>query len=175
VQKVLAVTLLAGLFSSSLAVICLLFFHAISRIGYVVMPEVAIRAVDSALRLSPGSVVVDLGAGDGRVLAALGAAHRISLVAYETNPVLVAYGKLFHRSITWHRQDLFEADFAPATHVVVYLSPELNLRLSAVVIDQLQPGTRLVSVQFPVPDVKGSEIAIEGAPAHANRLYIYDF
>jgi hypothetical protein len=41
--------------------------------------------------------------------------------------------------------DLFETDVSPATVVMLFLQPELNLRLRPRLLAQLAPGARVVS------------------------------
>jgi hypothetical protein len=41
--------------------------------------------------------------------------------------------------------DLFETDVSPATVVMLFLQPELNLRLRPRLLAQLRPGARIVS------------------------------
>lgn len=45
-------------------------------------------------------------------------------------------------------QDIFEADFSPATVVTMYLLPDVNSRLRPAILRTLKPGTRVVSHSF---------------------------
>ena len=173
--RVLGIAWLCFLLAANVAILWLLMHHAFRRIGYVGMPAVTIAAALSALKLGQSSVLVDLGAGDGRVLAA---AHKeqpgLTAIGYETNPVLTIICRVLRHGIRMKQGDLFEANLGEATHVMVYLSPELNQRLGPKLQQELRSGARVVSVQFPVTSLKGREIFIPGAPAYANRLYVYE-
>lgn len=48
----------------------------------------------------------------------------------------------------FRQQDLFDADFSPATVVAIYLLPEVNRELLPVLLRRLKPGTRIVSHAF---------------------------
>ena len=48
--------------------------------------------------------------------------------------------------------DLFEADIASATVVMLYLLPDLNLRLRPKLLKELAPGTRIVCHAFDMGD-----------------------
>src|SRR5437773_1127108 len=45
-------------------------------------------------------------------------------------------------------QALFQADFHEATVVTLYLLPDLNVKLMPRLMEQLKPGSRIVSHQF---------------------------
>lgn len=162
-------TLVVGL-TIGAAVISYLIRDSRNTIGFVGMPRVTIDYVIACLDLKASSVLVDLGAGDGRVLCA---ARRfmpgIKLIGYENNRLIR------HPNFEWHVGDLFEADIREVTHVVVYLHPDLNLRLADKLARELQPGARVVSVQYELPGMMlADEVQIEDAPAHATRLFVYD-
>ena len=115
-------------------------------------------AIDRALTLSglaPGERFVDLGCGDGRVLVA--AARRgAQVVGIEFDPDLVeqARRRLARAGLQGEvvHGDIFEADI-DADVIFTYLTPgtlqELTPRFQA-----LPDGTRLVTLDFAVPDLE---------------------
>ncbi|MEY2475839.1 MAG: hypothetical protein QOG87_1154 [Actinomycetota bacterium] len=115
-------------------------------------------AVDRALTLAglaPGERFVDLGCGDGRVLAA--AARRgAQVVGIEYDPDLVeqARRRLERAGLPGEivHGDIFEVDI-DAEVIFTYLTPgtlqELTPRFQA-----MAPGTRLVTLDFAVPDLE---------------------
>jgi hypothetical protein len=50
--------------------------------------------------------------------------------------------------------DLFETDVSPATAVMLYLWPQVNLRLRPKLLAELRPGTRVVSHAHDMGDWK---------------------
>lgn len=110
-------------------------------------------------------VVYDLGCGDGRLViaAARMGAHAVGIdvdlrrVEIARNNARIA--GVLDRAIFLHA-DFFEADLREATVVMLYLQPELNLRLLPRLLAQLRPGARIVSHSHDMgdwqPDFKSS-------------------
>src|SRR3989449_10687928 len=61
--------------------------------------------------------------------------------------------------VKFRNEDLFQADFHEATVVTLYLLPDLNVKLMPRLMEQLKPGSRIVSHQFDMgawrPDKRG--------------------
>ena len=101
-----------------------------------------------------GDVVYDLGCGDGRIVVTAAKEHGARGVGIDLNPERIAEAKENARQAGVTRQvqfkvgDLFEADFAPASVVTLYLLPEVNLKLKPQLWRQLKVGTRIVSHAF---------------------------
>jgi tRNA G37 N-methylase Trm5 len=65
--------------------------------------------------------------------------------------------------------DLFTADIRPATVVTLYLLPSVNLRLRPRLLNELKPGTRVVSHSFDMDDWKPDKaVQVEGS-----QLYLW--
>jgi tRNA G37 N-methylase Trm5 len=65
--------------------------------------------------------------------------------------------------------DLFTADIRPATVVTLYLLPSVNLKLRPRLLNELKPGTRVVSHSFDMDDWKPDKAAmVEGS-----QLYLW--
>jgi SAM-dependent methyltransferase len=112
-------------------------------------PEV-VRAMLDAAGVGPGDVVYDLGCGDGRVVVE--AAKRGARgVGIDIDPARVREAQANARAagvedrVEIREGDLFETDVSPATVVMLFLQPELNLRLRPRLLAQLAPGARVVS------------------------------
>jgi SAM-dependent methyltransferase len=101
-------------------------------------------------------VVYDLGSGDGRILMLAAQKYGARGVGIELDPDLVDRSRQIAREgevegqVTFIEGDLFEADISPATVVMIYLSPTVNAKLEPKLRQQLRPGTRVVSHQFPI-------------------------
>ena len=163
------ITLVIGLSLGTIVIIYLV-IDSRNNIGFVPMPKLVIEAVITALDLGPHDILIDLGAGDGRVLAAAKRVEpKVVAIGYENNPVLYP-----PRGVEWHRSDLFAADVSSATQVVAYLSVDFNARLATKLKAELSPGCKIVTVQFELPGFYGKRIEITNAPAYAARLFIYE-
>ena len=57
--------------------------------------------------------------------------------------------------------DLFEVPIADATVVTMYLLPAVNLRLRPRLLNELRPGTRLVSHAFDMGDWEPEQTVME--------------
>jgi SAM-dependent methyltransferase len=109
--------------------------------------------VEAMLQLAdvkPGDVVYDLGCGDGRIVIA--AAKRGARgVGVDIDPARIQEARANARAagvedrVEFRVGDLFEANVAPASVVMLYLWPEVNLRLRPKLRAELRPGTRIVS------------------------------
>ncbi|UJH91719.1 hypothetical protein LZ575_03270 [Antarcticibacterium sp. 1MA-6-2] len=65
--------------------------------------------------------------------------------------------------------DLFESDFSEASVVTLYLLSSLNERLKPILMEQLKPGTRIVSHAFSMGDWEPEETKeVDGT-----RIYLW--
>ena len=135
---------------------------------WVPTPERLIRRMLQLADTTKDDVVVDLGAGDGRIPihAAKHFGARGVAVELESNLVQVARRAAARHGVA-HRvqvieQDLFEADLSLATVIALYLSPGAMQRLKPRLLE-LKPGTRVVSHQFDLGDWEHDEkVEVEG-------------
>jgi SAM-dependent methyltransferase len=151
-------------------------------VPYVPTPE---SVVDEMLRMAgvgQGDVVYDLGCGDGRlVITAVKKFGARRGVGVDIDPQRIresnenARGAGVTDRVEFREQDLFQTDFKEATVVTLYLLPEVNLRLRPRLLDELRPGTRIVSHAFDMGDwvpektaqVEGRTIYFWTVPAKA--------
>jgi SAM-dependent methyltransferase len=116
-------------------------------------PEVVERMLEMA-GTRADDLVVDLGSGDGRIVIAAARKYGARGLGIELD------GKLVRRSrenaeaarvadkVRFVEGDVLVADISQATVVTVYLLPALMGKLQARFIDELAPGTRIVSHAF---------------------------
>jgi hypothetical protein len=108
--------------------------------------------------VGPGDRLIDLGAGDGRIV--ITAAQRFGTrgTGIEIDPALVRLaGERAAAAGVADRarfvvQDLFETDLSGATVVTLYLLPDVNLALRPRLLETLAPGTRIVSHDWDMGD-----------------------
>jgi hypothetical protein len=117
-------------------------------------------------------VVIDLGAGDGRIpiYAAKHFGARAVGVELEANLVRLSREQAAAQGVaelaTFVQQDLFEADLSGATVIALYISPGVMKRLKPR-LARLAPGTRVVSHQFTLEDwVPDETIRVDDRTAH---------
>ncbi|MDY6781693.1 MAG: class I SAM-dependent methyltransferase [Cyanobacteriota bacterium] len=126
-------------------------------IGFIPTPEAAVEAMLELAKVDRADVLYDLGSGDGRIPIAA-AAFGTRGVGIDLDPQRIREAREKARCagvgdrVEFREQDLFECDFSPATVVFLYLLPHLNLRLRPALFRQLQPGTRIISLDFDLGD-----------------------
>jgi Methyltransferase domain len=110
------------------------------------------------VKLTPQDVLYDLGSGDGRVVVAA-AKRGTKAVGIEYDPKLVALSQRnavqerVSAKATFVQGDIFKTDFSRATVVMMFLLPELNLKMRPTLLE-LKPGTRVASNSFDMGDWK---------------------
>jgi SAM-dependent methyltransferase len=137
----------------------------------VTTPERMIRRMLQLADTTKDDVVMDLGAGDGRIpiYAAKHFGARGIAVELEENLVQVAREAARREGVADRvrvlRQDLFEADLSAATVFALFISPGVMQRLKPRFL-ALEPGTRIVSHQFDLGDWEPDEtVQVEGRKA----------
>jgi len=75
--------------------------------------------------------------------------------------------------VTIHLQDIFEVDLREASVLMLYLLPELNVRLIPQ-IDEMEPGSRIVSHSFDMAGViPDSETTVYHRDGSVSRVYMW--
>jgi SAM-dependent methyltransferase len=124
---------------------------------WVPTPDALVTKMLTMAKVGPGDVVVDLGAGDGKITIA--AAKEFGAVArgVEFNPDMVALATRraaeagVSDKVKFIQGDIFETNFTDASVVTLYLLPTLNIRLRPTLL-AMKPGTRIVSHAFDMGD-----------------------
>lgn len=134
--------------------------------------------VDAMLKMAnvgKGDVVYDLGCGDGRIVIAAARKLKAGGVGIDIDPQRIAEARENARKagvagrVKFRNEDLFQADIKPATVVMLYLWPEVNLKLRPKLWSDLKPGTRVVSHSHDMGDWKPEkELEVEG-----DKLYFW--
>src|SRR5690606_6007711 len=63
------------------------------------------------------------------------------------------------------REDLFTTDLSAATVVTLYLVPDMLERLRAKLLLELEPGTRVLSHDYPIPNWRSERVVRFDHPA----------
>jgi SAM-dependent methyltransferase len=130
-----------------------------------------LRMLES-VRITPEDLVVDLGAGDGKIAIAAAKLYGARALGIEYNPSLAALAQRQAEQagvsdrVQIVAADLFTQDFSKATVVTLYLLEELNFRLRPTLL-AMKPGTRVVSNTFSMGDWDPDEvISVQGHTAY---------
>jgi SAM-dependent methyltransferase len=129
-------------------------------VPYVPTTEPAVEEMLKLARVTKNDVVYDLGCGDGRIVIAAAKNYGARGVGIDINPERIAEANENAKKagvthlVKFIEQDLFEADFREASVVTLFLLTEVNQRLRPKLLEQLKPGTRVVSNTFEMGDWK---------------------
>jgi Methyltransferase domain len=131
---------------------------------YVPTPSEVVDAMLELANVSGNDVLYDLGSGDGRIPIAAAQKYGTRAIGIDIDPQRIqeananAQDANVRDRVEFRQQDLFEADFSEATVVTLYLLPELNVRLRPKLLQELKPGTRIVSHAFDMGDWKPDRV-----------------
>jgi len=121
---------------------------------YVPTPQVVVDEMLRIGKVGPSDFVVDLGSGDGVIV--LTAATQLNARGFgvDIDPELVmrsnaeAKKRGVAERASFQVQDVFKADIGRATVVTLYLLPGMMLDLRPKILNELKPGTRVVSHDY---------------------------
>lgn len=125
---------------------------------YVPTPQPVVDAMLKLARVKRGDVLYDLGSGDGRIPVTAAKRFGIRAVGIDIDPQRIAEAEAnvkkagVAKLVTVKNEDLFETDFSDATVVTLYLLQSLNQKLRPRLLQELKPGTRIVSHSFDMGD-----------------------
>ena len=132
-------------------------------VPYVPTTEAAVQAMLKLAGVTKTDVVYDLGCGDGRIVIAAAKNFRARGVGIDINPVRISEAKenarraVVENLVRFEENDLFQADIREASVVTLFLLPRINLKLRPKLLQELKPGTRVVSNTFDVGDWKAEK------------------
>jgi SAM-dependent methyltransferase len=134
-------------------------------VPYVPSPNAVVDGMLKLAKVTKTDVVYDLGCGDGRIVITAAKEYGAKGVGVDINPDRVQEARANAKKagvddrVRFEENDLFKADIKPATVVTLYLLPDVNMRLRPKLLQDLKPGTRVVSHSFDMEDWKPDEEA----------------
>jgi SAM-dependent methyltransferase len=152
------------------------------EVPYVPTTEEAVQAMLKLADVKKADIVYDLGCGDGRIVIAAAKNFGARGVGIDINPVRIAEAKENAKKagvenlVRFEEKDLFQADIHEATVVTLFLLSAVNLRLRPKLLDELKPGTRIVSNTFDMGDwkpEKESTVGSDDAGFLSHKLYFW--
>jgi len=144
------------LLAAPLAVLLQALAHAQEpeRAPFVTTPSDVVEEMLRFAATGPADVVVDLGSGDGRIVIAAAQKFGARAIGIELEAPLVVKSRAAAAAAgvaeraTFVEGNVLFADISQATVVTVYLLPGLINQLQPRFLDELKPGTRVVSHAF---------------------------
>lgn len=170
---IFALTLFQGLLAAA-AALFLLWFLFLALPGLVNGPPFVgtsperMRTMLQLAELKPSELVIDLGSGDGRLLAASARAGARA-IGYEVNLFLVWRSRvrlwqqrlLRQAEVRWG--NFWRADLRQADVVFIFGYSTIMARLERKLAAELRPGARFISYRYQLPTW----------PAEASRDHVY--
>jgi hypothetical protein len=123
---------------------------------FVPSPEAAVAAMLRYAHVGPGDFIIDLGSGDGRIVRTAAKVFGARGFGVEIKEDLVkssneaAQKEGLADRVKFLKQDLFNTDISQATVLTMYLLPDTVNMLRDKLLNELKPGTRIVSHDYPL-------------------------
>lgn len=138
-------------------------------VPYVPTPPEVVEAMLKLAKVSKNDIVYDLGCGDGRIVIAAAKTYQATGVGVDINPERISEAEENAREagvadrVRFVEEDLFKVDFHEATVVTLYLLSSVNIKLRPKLLEELKPGTRIVSHMFDMGDWEADEkLTVDG-------------
>ena len=134
--------------------------HRTPDVVYVPTSQATVDAMLKLADVGSRDVLYDLGSGDGRIPITAAQKFGIRAVGVDIDPKRISEARANARRarvthlVSFRNEDLFQTNFRDATVVTLYLLPSLNLKLKPRLLQELKPGTRIVSHDFDMGDWK---------------------
>ena len=132
-------------------------------VPFIPTDEKIVHAMLDLAEVSSQDVLYDLGCGDGRIVVAAALERNTRGIGIDVDPMRITEAIEYaqHTGVEYLTHfmegDLLEADFSQATVVTLYLLDLVNVQLRPRLLDELRPGTRIVSHAFNMGDWKADE------------------
>ena len=138
------------------------------------------QAIDEMLelaRVTSSDLLYDLGCGDGRIVVSAARKYRCRAIGFDIDPQRVAESQENVRKkgladlVRIEEHDMFDVDLSEADVVMLYLLPNLNVRLIPQ-LAKMKPGARIVSQDFDMAGVIPDRVVqIYVSERHISKIF----
>ena len=162
------------IFLSTLVItICATTLGIAQDVHYVPTRQQVVDAMLELAKVTENDVVYDLGCGDGRIVVTAAKKYGATGRGIDIDPQRIkeANENASKAGVTdkvkFIQANLFESDVSEASVVTLYLLNSLNMKLRPILLEQLKPGTRIVSHAFNMGDWEPDQtIQVDGSTIH---------
>ncbi len=132
-------------------------------VPFVPTDEKVVQAMLDLAEVNNKDLLYDLGCGDGRIVVAAALDRNARGIGIDMDPMRIAEAMEYAGNtgvefmVDFIEDDLLEADFSQATVVTLYLLDLVNVELRPRLLNELRPGTRIVSHAFDMGDWRPDE------------------
>jgi hypothetical protein len=123
---------------------------------YVPSPQSVVSDMLRYAEVGPSDFLIDLGSGDGRIVLTAAKVFGARGYGVEIKEDLVRLSNETAQKegvadrVRFMKQDLFKTDMSQATVITMYLLPDTVNLLKDKFLNELRPGTRIVSHDYPL-------------------------
>ena len=146
-------------------------------VPFVPTPRPIVRRMLNLADTKPGERLIDLGAGDGRIVITAASEYGAKALGVELHPERYAIIRNSTTSLKPNlhaiRQNFFQTDLSNADVVTMYLLPSVNEALRKKLERELHSGARVVTHDFSIPDWTPARMEIIQGPLGLHALYLY--
>lgn len=132
-------------------------------VPFVPTDEKVVKAILDLAEVNSKDILYDLGCGDGRIVVAAALDKKARGIGIDMDPMRIAEAMEYAGNagvellVDFFEGNLLEADFSKATVVTLYLLDLVNVELRPRLLNELRPGTRIVSHAFDMGDWRSDE------------------
>lgn len=144
-------------------------------VPYVPSPPEVVTAMLKLADVRSTDFVIDLGCGDGRIVVAAVKDFGARGLGYDLDPDRIREAKenaakagVAERA-KFVEKNLFDAEIKQASVVTLYLLPGVNEKLKPRLLQELKPGTRVVSHSFDMGEWK----PVKQVEVSSRRLFLW--
>ncbi len=146
-------------------------------VAYIPTPKIIVRQMLLLARLRRDELLYDLGAGDGRILIEAARGFGARCVGVEIDPARIARLKERLEATRVKAEviegDLMNVDLSKADVVTIYLSNSVNSILAPKLTRELKPGSRVVSLDYVLPEWEHEKELTVKSTGLDRKLYLY--
>ncbi len=154
-------------------IISWIMWSAVIGAGFQPTSKKLVKKMLEIAEIGPNDVLYDLGSGDGRIITEAVKSYGATAVGIEADPIRVLWSRMFlflHRirdksKIKWG--NFFNEDIIEATAVTLFLGRKANEKLKNKLVNELKPGTLVVSYVWTFHDWKPAKID------YMDKIYLY--
>jgi SAM-dependent methyltransferase len=142
-------------------------------VPYEPSPHIVVELMLRLAHVTQNDIVYDLGCGDGRIVIAAAKQFGARSTGIDIDPLRIE--ESIHNAkkagvmklVSFRNEDLFKANIRDATVVTLFLWQDINLKLRSKLINELKPGSRIVSYYWDMGDWKPDKrIEFDGNPIY---------
>ena len=150
------------------------------RVPSVPTPMPVVQEMVRLAHLQNGEVLMDLGAGDGRLLIeAKRACPGITARGYELIPLIWLIGRvrilISKQQVRLHLGNMLYCNLHDPDVVFLYLFPSIMERLTPKFTRELRPGTRIISYMFRLPGHEPVETKVVKGFWGEAKVFVYQW